>query len=92
MVTREALARQIEFMFPEFGKSGKDFEVSYDKQAHAWSIDLHQGKFHLKTFLDGTDADSCIDNKKCIPLALQLGQLKKNFNQYLHEHALERDN
>lgn len=91
MVTRESLGKQIEAMFPEFGRFGVDFEVKYDNQVHAWSIDIHKGKMHLKTFIEESEADSCVDKNKCVPLALQMGQLKRNFNQYLHEHALEKD-
>ena len=91
MVTKQSLCSQIESMFPEFGTCGIDFKVKYDRKAHAWAVDIHKGKRHLKTFIEDSEADSCVDKNSCLPLALQISQLKSNFNKYLHEHALEQD-
>ena len=91
MITESALGKKIETMFPEFGRFGVDFKVHYDEQVHAWSVDIYKGKQHLKTFIEDSDADSCIGKNRCVPLALQIAQLKRNFNQYLQEHALEKD-
>lgn len=92
MVTKEVLCKKIQDIYPEIGVCGIDFDVEYDDEAKAWAVDLHHGNQHLKTFIEVDEADSCIEGKKCIPLALQVAQLKKNMDQYIHEdHVLGKD-
>lgn len=90
MVNKEQLCKKIEAMHPDMGACGIDFEVEYDTHAEAWFVDLHHGKQHLRTFIETDEADSCLEKGKCMPLSLQIGQLKSNFEKYLHEHALEK--
>jgi hypothetical protein len=92
MVSKEQLCQKIEEMHPDMGACGIDFNVEYDEEAKAWFVDLRQGKQHLRTFIETNEADSCLEKDKCLPLSLQIGQLKSNFEKYIHEHALERDN
>lgn len=92
MLSDKKLARKIESIHGDFGQSGKDFRVSYDDESNAWAVDIRNGRQHLKTFVETIEADSCVEEGRCIPLALQTGQLKYNFEKYLHEHALEKDN
>lgn len=92
MVTRKQICSKIESIHPDMGVCGRDYEVSFDRKQKAWSVDYHEGKHHLKTFLEADEADSCLEKDRCIPLALQVGQLKENFKKYVHEHALEKDN
>ncbi len=82
MLSKEQICRKIENVIPEAGKCGRDFSVMYDQDNHAWSVDLRQGKVHLKTFIEETEAESCLDKEKCIPLGLQVGQLKRNLKLY----------
>jgi hypothetical protein len=91
MVTKEELCKRIESIHPDIGVCGLDFEVDYDDKVRAWSVDFHQGKKHLRTFVDFDEADLCLEKEQCIPLALQIGQLRTNFEKYIHEHALEKD-
>lgn len=89
MVTKETLCKIIESVFPKIGKCGRDFDVEYDKDAKAWAVDLHSGEKHLRTFIEDSEADSCVEGRKCMPLTLQIAQLKENFEKYTHEdHAL----
>lgn len=80
MVTKEELCKKIEEVFPEAGVCGIDFDVEFDKENKAWAVDLHHGQHHLKTFIDIDEAASCVDGKTCIPLAMQVAQLKRNFD------------
>ncbi len=80
MVTKEELCKKIEAVFPDAGVCGIDFDVEFDKENKAWAVDLHHGDHHLKTFIDVEEADSCIEGKSCMPLAMQIAQLKRNFN------------
>lgn len=80
MTTREELCRKIEEVFPKAGACGIDFEVEYDENVSAWAVDLHRGEHHLRTFIETEEADSCLEGKRCIPLGMQIAQLKHNFD------------
>ena len=80
MVTKEELCKKIESVFPKAGTCSVDFDVEYDDDIRAWSVDLHHGDHHLKTFIETDEADSCLEGKSCIPLGMQIAQLKHNFD------------
>lgn len=82
MATKNDICRKIEEIIPEAGKCGTDFSVEYDEANHAWSVDLHHGTIHLKTFVEDGEAESCLEGEQCIPLGLQIGQLKRNLDLY----------
>jgi hypothetical protein len=80
MATKEELCKKIEQVFPRTGVCGIDFDVEYDKNAHAWTVDLHHENHHLRTFIETDEAKSCLEGKSCIPLGMQIAQLKHNFD------------
>lgn len=82
MLSQEQICKKIEEILPEAGRCGRDFSVKYDEVNHAWAVDLHYGRKHLKTFVEDTEAESCLDKERCISLGLQVGQLKRNFDLY----------
>jgi len=82
MISKEDICKKIEEIIPEAGKCGIDFNVEYDEDNQAWAVDLHEGRMHLKTFVEDTEADSCLEDEQCISLGLQIGQLKRNLNLY----------
>lgn len=82
MASKDDICRKIEQIIPEAGRCGRDFRVEYDDTNHAWAVDLHQGDVHLKTFIEDSEAENCLDADKCIPLGLQIGQLKRNLELY----------
>ncbi len=84
MATKNDICKKIESVIPEAGACGKDFSVEYNEEVKAWEVDLHQGQYHLKTFLETSEADSCLDQGQCIPLGLQISQLKNNLELYRH--------
>lgn len=84
MTTKNDICRKIEAIIPEVGKCNIDFSVEYDKKNQVWAVDLHEGKQHLKTFLEDNDAEDCVGKGKCIPLGLQIGELKRNLHLYRH--------
>lgn len=84
MLSKEQICKKIEEVIPEAGHCGIDFDVQYNDDAHAWQVDLKDGEQHLTTFIEESDAERCLDKGKCLPLALQIGQLKRNLNLY-HE-------
>lgn len=89
MVTQKELCKKIEKVHPDMGVCGRDFDVEFDDKAKAWAVDFHQGRQHLRTFVEDNEADTCLEEDRCLSLALQIGQLRANFEKYIHEHALE---
>lgn len=89
MVTKQEICKKIEEVHPKMGVCGVDFDVEFDKKAKAWAVDFHQGHQHLRTFVEDEEADTCLEEDRCLSLALQIGQLRTNFEKYIHEHALE---
>ncbi|MGW8157160.1 MAG: hypothetical protein ACWGKN_01300 [Desulfoprunum sp.] len=80
MITKEALCKKIEEVFPKVGACGIDFDVEFDDKVQAWTVDLHHEDRHLRTFVDVDEASVCLEGKLCIPLGVQVGQLKHNFD------------
>jgi len=82
MASKEDVCKKIESIIPEAGKCGVDFQVAYDQDNHAWTVDLKDGNQHLKTFVEDVEAEDCLGKERCIPLSLQIGQLKHNLELY----------
>jgi hypothetical protein len=41
-------------------------------------VDLIKDSHELKHYLDLPEADECMEGNKCVPLGLEIAQLKKN--------------
>ena len=80
MITKQDICQKIQEVFPEAGACGIDYDVEFDSKNQAWTVDLHHGSHHLKTFIEIDEANSCLKGKSCLPLGLQIGQLKRNFD------------
>ena len=79
MHTKEDLCEKIKVVFPEIGACGVNLMADYDKQNKVWVVDLKKDNHELKTFLEESEAQQCMDGKQCVLLALQIGQpMKKN--------------
>ena len=81
MHTKEELCEKIKAVFPEIGACGINLKVDYDENNKAWVVDLKKDKHELKTFLEDSEAQQCMDGKQCVSLGLQIGQLRKNIEQ-----------
>jgi hypothetical protein len=81
MPTKEELCEKIKAVFPEIGACGINIMVDYDEMNKAWVVDLKKGGHELKTFLEETEAEQCMEGKQCVSLGLQIGQLRKNIEQ-----------
>jgi len=79
MITKQDICKKIEEVFPQAGACGIDYDVDFDESNKAWTVDLHHGSHHLKTFIETDEANSCLEGKMCLPLGLQVAQLKRNF-------------
>ena len=81
MPTKEELCEKIKAVFPEIGACGINLMVDYDGNNKAWVVDLKKGKHELKTFLEESEAQECMDGKQCVSLGIQIGQLRQNIDQ-----------
>lgn len=81
MPTKEELCEKIKAVFPEIGACGINLRVDYDGNNKAWVVDLKKDNHELKTFLEESEAQQCMDGKQCVSLGLQIGQLRKNIEQ-----------
>ncbi|MCP4342836.1 MAG: hypothetical protein GY799_29130 [Desulfobulbaceae bacterium] len=78
MYTKDELCKKITDIYPEIGECGLDIDVSYDDEKKAWVVDLIKDSHELKHYLDLPEADECMEGNKCVPLGLEIAQLKKN--------------
>ena len=78
MYTKNELCKKITDIYPEIGECGIDIDVSYDDEKKAWVVDLIKDSHELKHYLDLPEADECMEGNKCVPLGLEIAQLKKN--------------
>ena len=80
MITKQELCKKIEEVFPNIGACGVDINVEYDEEAKAWAVDLHHENHRLRTFIEADEVESCLEGNTCIPLGMQIAQLKRNFD------------
>ena len=81
MHTKKEVYSKIKEVYPDIGDLGKDIMIEYDTKEHAWVVDITKGAKHLKTYLEESDADVCIDRGRCFGLGLQISQLRNNLVQ-----------
>ncbi len=78
MLKKKDLYNKIKTIYPDIGEYDKDVQIEFDPDQHAWSVDLKDGKKHLKTYLEEIDAEVCVGKNKCFGLGIQIGQLRDN--------------
>lgn len=78
MYDKEQLCKKIEELYPDIGECGIELDVNFDADKNAWVVDLKKDSNELKHYLDIPEADDCIEGKKCVPLGLEIAQLRKN--------------
>ncbi|MGW8192866.1 MAG: hypothetical protein ACWGOX_01245 [Desulforhopalus sp.] len=78
MYTKEELCEKITEIYPEIGQCGIDIDVNFDDDKNAWVVDLKKDSHELKHYLDIPQAEDCMEGNKCVPLGLEIAQLRKN--------------
>jgi len=73
------LKNKIEEFHPEIVKHGIILNVSFSEEKKAYMLKLAKGRDELVTYLEKKDADDCMDGRKCVNLAVQLGQFLADF-------------
>ena len=78
MYKKEELCAKIIEIYPDIGECGINIDVTYDAEKKAWVVDLKKDDHELKHYLDIPEADDCMEGNKCVPLGLEIAQLKKH--------------
>lgn len=78
MYDKETLCKKITEIYPEIGECGIDIEVNFDDDKNAWVVDLKKDGHELKHYLDPPEANGCVEGNRCVPLGLEIAQLRKN--------------
>lgn len=78
MFNAQQLCEKITDIYPEIGACGVDIDVTKDNVENTWVVHLKKDSHCLNHFLELMDADSCMGDKQCVALGLEIAQLKKN--------------
>ncbi len=78
MYNKDELCHKITELYPEIGQCGIDINVGFDDEKKVWVVDLIKDSHELKHYLDLPEADDCMEGNKCVPLGLEIAQLRKN--------------
>lgn len=81
MHDKKELCEKIKSIYPDIGECGIDVDVEYDETKKAWLVDLKKDEHELKTHLEPSEADDCMEGKQCVSLGVQIGQLKTNIEK-----------
>lgn len=81
MHNSKELCEKIRSLYPAIGECGIDVDVAYDERKKAYVVDLKHGKHELKTHLEPTDADACMEGTQCMYLGTQIAQLVANIKR-----------
>jgi hypothetical protein len=82
MYDKEELCKKIKEIYPDIGECGIDIDVKFDEKQKAWVVHLKKDNRELKTFLEDTDAEQCMDGKQCVSLSIEINQLKDSIERY----------
>lgn len=75
----DALKAKIVNFYPEIEKHQLQTSLTFDQEKNVYVIKAQKGEHVLTTFLEKSDANECIDGKKCVYLGLHIAEFVKNF-------------
>lgn len=75
----DALKAKIVNFYPEIEKHQLQTSLTFDQEKNVYVIKAQKGEQVLTTFLEKSDANECIDGKKCVYLGLHIAEFVKNF-------------
>lgn len=79
--TNVALKDKVMSMYPEISKHNISVGLDFSEEKNAYVIKFRKNSHELLTYLDKSDADECMNNIKCVPLGLKIGEFVRNFEQ-----------
>lgn len=75
-VDPEILCNKIKEIFPDIGECAIDVKVYWDDQIKRYTVLLEKGERTAKIYLEDEEIQDCLEGRKCVSLALQIGQFK----------------
>ena len=81
MHDKKELCEKIRSIYPDIGECGIDVDVEFDETKKAWIVDLKKGEHKLKTHIEPSEADECMEGKQCVSLGLQIAELRTNIER-----------
>ena len=81
MIDKNELCEKIRSIYPDIGECGIAVNVEYDENNNRWVVDLKQGGYELKTYLEDGDAENCLNGIQCVSLGVEIAQLRGNIDR-----------
>ncbi|BAU23801.1 hypothetical protein THC_1436 [Caldimicrobium thiodismutans] len=75
-VDPEVLCNKIKEIFPDIGECAIDVKVYFDEEVNRYAVLLEKGGKTAKVYLEDDEITDCLEGRKCVSLALQIGQFK----------------
>ncbi len=75
---KNEMSKKIIELYQDIGERGTEVKVDYDLEQKTWVVDLKKDHHKLKTFLEGNDAELCMEGKQCVSLGIEIAQLRDN--------------
>lgn len=79
---KEDLCSKIIELYPDIGECGINVNVKYDDANDRWQVNLKKDNTEMKTFLEPSDAELCIEGKQCVSLGIEINQLKDTIERF----------
>ena len=77
--TIEALKDAVFEIHPEIVQHALNLSVIFDAAKNAYVLTFSRSGKELKTYLNKSDADECLEGKKCIYLGVQIAEFLSDF-------------
>jgi hypothetical protein len=77
--TIEGLKDAVYEIHPEIVQHALNLAVTFDAGKNAYVLTFSRSGRELKTYLNKSDADECMEGKKCIHLGLQIAEFLSDF-------------
>jgi hypothetical protein len=74
-----ALKDKIMEMYPAVNEHNISVSLMFDETKDAYIVGLRKGKNELTTHLERKEADSCMNNVKCVYFGARVGKFIRNF-------------
>ncbi len=74
-----ALEDKIQSMYPEIRDHAIAVNLDFNEDNNFYTIKFMKDRHELKTFLDKSDADECMEGMRCVHLGVKIGEFIDNF-------------
>ena len=77
MIEGNLLREKITSIYPEIGANGIEIDVAFNKKKDVWVVDLKKDEKVLRTHLEISDAEKCMEGGKRCSLSSRVTQLAR---------------